>query len=171
MEWHSTFKGHWLQGILSFPLIGNPGEQHVTCNIGYAVLGLIIEKVTNKRFEAVIQENILEPLGMKDSFFDVPPDKRDRVVYAFDWQEWGINDTDCRMPRSIKGLYASLADILKFAQMILNQGTYEGTRILSKRSIALMTTNRISGTSGLSRRKGERGTPLWTWLVRDRQPS
>ena len=138
------------QGILSFPLVNKPGEQHAISNAGYAVLGLIIEKVTNKRFEVVIQENILEPLSMKDSFFDVPSDKRDSVVYAFDWQEWGINDTDCRMPRSIKGLYASLADIAKFGQMIVNQGTFEGTQILSKHSIALMTTNRISGTSGLS---------------------
>ena len=54
IEWQTTFKGHWLQGILSFPLVNKPGEQHAISNAGYAVLGLIIEKVTNKRFEVVI---------------------------------------------------------------------------------------------------------------------
>ncbi|NIK75166.1 CubicO group peptidase (beta-lactamase class C family) [Paenibacillus castaneae] len=143
-EWQSTFKGHWLQGILSFPLSGKPGERHELSYANYAVLGVIIEKVTGASYETYIENHILQPLGMNDSFFAVPQDKRNQVLYSFEWQEWGINDSDTRMPRSFIGLNASLHDLIRFGQMLLSGGMLDGTRILSKRSVTMMTSNNLS---------------------------
>jgi CubicO group peptidase (beta-lactamase class C family) len=143
-EWHATLRGDWLSTILSGPLFCKPGEVAAFSYAGYAVLGEIIERVSGMRVEKYIHANLLLPLGMHDSFFDVPPDRTGEIAYAFDWQEGAIfSQADLRMPRSFHGLYASLKDLHRYAQMLLNRGELDGVRVLSEQSVKLLTTNQI----------------------------
>ncbi len=143
-EWHATLRGDWLSTVLSGPLFCKPGETAAFSYAGYAVLGEIIERITGMRVEKVIHANLLSPLGMQDTFFDVPAERAGEVAYAFDWQEWAIfTHADLRMPRSFSGLYSSLKDLHRFAQMLLNDGELDGVRVLSAESVKLLTTNQM----------------------------
>jgi len=149
-EYHPTFKGDWLQTVLSGRLASKPGKLSVFSNAGYAVLGAVIEKVERQRFETCVKTRILSPLGMTDTFFDVPADRVGDIVYAFDWQTWMIDSPpDLRMPRAFGGLHASLRDMLKFGQAMLGGGKLGDARILSEQSVRLMTTNRLVGVPEL----------------------
>jgi len=143
-EWNSTLRGDWLGTIISGPLFCKPGEIAAYSYAGYAVLGEIVERVSGMRIEAFIHANLLAPLGMHDTFFDVPAERTGEVAYAFDWQESAIfSQADLRMPRSFHGLYSTLSDLHRYALMLLNDGELDGVRVLSERSVKLLTTNQI----------------------------
>ncbi len=160
-EWHATLRGDWLSTVLSGPLFCKPGETAAFSYAGYAVLGEIIERIAGMRVEKFIHANLLAPLGMQDTFYDVPAERAGEVGYAFDWQEGAIfSHADLRMPRSFHGLYSSLKDLHRYARMLLNDGELHGVRVLSAASVRLMTTNQIPdgckemlyGTVGTPRR-------------------
>ncbi len=66
--------------VAQFPLVSQPGTQYAYNNWGFSILGRIIEVVSGQPYEQFVEETILKPLGMVDSFFFVPSDRRERIA-------------------------------------------------------------------------------------------
>jgi CubicO group peptidase (beta-lactamase class C family) len=130
-----------------------PGSKWMYSNVGIAVLGRIVEVVSGEDYVQFVSTHLLEPLGMADTYFSVPENERDRLAYVYKHVDGklvlagpgvlGGDSTKFRpnqkYPAPEFGLYSTAADLLRFYQMLLNGGTYNGTRYLSKQSIETMT--------------------------------
>lgn len=141
----------WKKGVLSGPLQNMPGKEWIYSTSSYALLGEIITKVSGKPYEQYVREEILEPLGMTKTFFDVPESLYDEVCFTNDWERKEIYNPQMRTedvpPRAGNGLFSTMDDLWKFGQMMLNDGQFGGERIVSKRAVELQTTNHLSGVA------------------------
>lgn len=126
-----------------------PGTQFRYNSGGYATLGRIIEVVSGKSYEQFIRERIFVPLGMKDSFFFIPPAKQNRVASIYrlqngrlsKWEEIEDYSRKAKYPGPEFGMYSTASDLAALCQMMLDGGTFNGRRILSPMSVAMMTKN------------------------------
>jgi len=126
-----------------------PGTKFRYSSGGFAILGSVIEVVSGKSFDQFMRERIFVPLGMKDSFFFIPAEKRSRVASIYRrrngvlerWEEIETHAKDARYPGPEFGMYSTAADLAALCQMILNRGTFKGKRILSPMSVEVMTAN------------------------------
>ncbi len=131
------------------PLQDDPGTAYVY-GPAIDVLGALIQRVSGQPLEAFLKQHLFEPLGMEDTFFTVPTAKRHRLTqvfkrekgelaYAVDPAEHGT------MRRGFAsgggGLYSTVPDYFRFAQMLLNKGSYEGRVVLGKKTVESMMRN------------------------------
>src|SRR3984957_2494909 len=141
------------------PLLFQPGAQWSYSSPGIEILGRIIEVCSGQKYVDFITEHILQPLGMKDSFFYPPADKIARIAMVYAKQDGKL----VRAPASILGgdpakyrqgsvfpapgwgLYSTAEDLLHLYRMMLNDGVYEGHRYLSPFSVHLMTEPQTTG--------------------------
>ena len=140
------------------PLVHEPGERW-TYGVSTDVLGYLVEVVSGMPFEEFLQTCLFEPLGMVDTAFSVPPEKRDRfaALYSFTKKE-GIervgekataNGEFTFFPSGGGGLVSTAADYMRFSQMLLNGGELDGVRILGKETVELMRYPHHDGWFGL----------------------
>ncbi|AOZ92157.1 serine hydrolase domain-containing protein [Paenibacillus crassostreae] len=133
-------KSQWIKAMLAGPPVCAPGEQWNYCTKGFMILGEIINRVTGLEYEEYIQRTILEPLGMTRTFFNVPEELHGEVCVVNDWELERLS----RMrqpfdpPKSGGGLFSTLEDLNRFAQMLLNKGSYDGVRILGRKSVEML---------------------------------
>jgi CubicO group peptidase (beta-lactamase class C family) len=127
-------------------LEGEPGLKWRYSNAGIATLGRIIEVVSRQPFETFIHDRIFEPLGMKETFYFLPHDKRSRLaaVYTDDHGVLKRFTGDpfregSKYPSPEGGIYSTAADLAAFYQMMLNHGALASRRILSRASVDVMT--------------------------------
>lgn len=138
-------------------LLFEPGEGW---NYSYChdVLGAVIEVVSGMSFGEYLKKNIFEPLGMKDTGFEVPEEKRERIApqYQYDIQTKTVTKitNDClgkagtRHESGGGGLITTLEDYILFADALACGGVgANGERIISSRTIDLMRRNHLSGKS------------------------
>ncbi len=130
-----------------------PGSKWMYSNVGIATLGRIIEVVSGEDYVQFVSGHILEPLGMADTYFSIPENERDRLAYVYKHVDGKLalagpgtlaGDStkfrpNMKYPAPEFGLYSTAGDLVRFYQMLLNGGTYNGTRYLSKQSIDTMT--------------------------------
>ena len=140
--------------LAALPLVAQPGT---VFNYGFStdVVGRIIEIVSGKSLDRYLEARVLGPLKMKDTFFQVPADKRSRLTgyYTRPQNKWLLFDspdsgTYTRPPRVLSGgggLVSSAPDYARFMQMILNGGELDGVRLLSRNTVAAMTRNQLPG--------------------------
>lgn len=146
----------WLAALGSLPLIHQPGEVWMY-DTGITVLGALLARASGQPLETFLRERFFEPLGMKDTGFSVPAEKLERLPTTYfrnpESGEFIVFDPpgkDSRFsqppgfPSAAGGLVSTADDYLAFARMMLNRGAYPGGRILSERSVALMTTDHIT---------------------------
>jgi len=113
------------------------------------VLGRLIEVVSGMTLGEFFDKRIAKPLGMSDTAFRVAPGKVSRLVEPFDDDRKGLTllYTDPTKPVKFEaggqGLTATVMDYARFAHMLLNRGALDGTRILGKKTVELMTTDHI----------------------------
>jgi CubicO group peptidase (beta-lactamase class C family) len=145
----------WMKRLGKLPLAYEPGTRwHY--GLSTDVLGVLVERVSGLPFPEFLRTRLTEPLGMKDTAFWVPADKMDRLatLYALDPKTGQLVATD-RPPQSRLaippgfasgggGLVSTADDYLRFARMLLGGGELEGVRILSPRTVALMTTDHLT---------------------------
>jgi CubicO group peptidase (beta-lactamase class C family) len=158
MEWYYSMKVSLEEAVKFYatvPLLQEPGQKWVYSNMGIATLGRLIEVTSGLKYEDFIAKRILEPLGMKDTFFFAPANKKDRIVVNYCTREGklspcphttlGGDSRDLRAgaiyPAPEFGLYSTAEDLAKFYQMMLNRGASGGKRYLSSASVAAMTMN------------------------------
>ena len=129
------------------PLVHEPDERW-TYSVSTDVLGYLVEVVSGMPFEEFLQTRLFEPLGMVDTAFSVPPEKRDRLATLYRrTKENGLERTQraaipddefTYFPSGGGGLVSTAADYMRFSQMLLNGGELDGVRILGKKTVELM---------------------------------
>ncbi|HVW84601.1 MAG TPA: serine hydrolase domain-containing protein, partial [Bryobacteraceae bacterium] len=129
-------------------LLFEPGTAWNYSNVGYATLGRIIEVVSKMPYDEYMAERIFRPLGMKDTFFFVPDEKKSRLAAVYTDDNGTLrraasveNTNGPRIPAPQGGLLSTAADLLRFNQMMLSKGTLDGRRVLSAAAVAMMTTS------------------------------
>jgi CubicO group peptidase (beta-lactamase class C family) len=154
-----------MERLATLPFVAQPGEAWV---YGYNtdILGCVAERASGVPLDELIRTRITGPLGLKDTQFFLPAAQRDRLaaVYASDADgkitrapdgargQGHYVDGPRRSFAGGAGLVSTARDYARFLEMIRNGGTLDGIRILSGRTIDLMTTNQVGtlhSSSGL----------------------
>lgn len=146
----------WIDQIAKVPLAFQPGERWMY-GLSADVLGAVIEVITGKRYGEFLREEIFMPLGMADTGFYVPEDKLWRFAQNYMWNEeqqllevyTGCNlgeyyGADVSFESGGAGLVSTMEDYSHFAQMLLQNGFYNGVRILSEKSVRFMQQDRLA---------------------------
>lgn len=134
-------------------LVFEPGTRWSYSDMGIATLGRLIEVTSGEDYLHFVRTRILEPLGMKDSFFLPPQEKRDRIALVYTHADGKLARAGddilagdaakyregAKYPAPEFGLYSTAGDLLKFYQMLLNGGEINGRRYLSRQSVETMT--------------------------------
>ncbi|MDE0010856.1 MAG: serine hydrolase [Candidatus Poribacteria bacterium] len=147
-----------VEKLANIPLVHEPGKKW-TYGVSTDVLGYLVQAISGMPFEKFLQTRLFEPLGMMDTAFSVPPEKRDRfaALYSFTKKE-GIervgkkataNGEFTFFPSGGGGLVSTAADYMRFCQMLLNGGELDGVRILGKETVELMRYPHHDGWFGL----------------------
>ena len=144
-------------------LVAEPGTKYVYSNMGVATVGRIVEVLSGRKYEDFVQSRILTPLGMTDSFFFPPEDKKSRIamVYAPDSDrklalagEKAQGGDPAKYRAGAKyagpelGLFSTASDLFRFYQMLANGGTCGGKRILSPQAVEAMAHDYTPDHSG-----------------------
>ncbi|HTQ66812.1 MAG TPA: serine hydrolase domain-containing protein [Puia sp.] len=137
------------------PLMYQPGEKWMY-GLNSDVLGCLVEIWSGMSLEEFFRKRIFEPLGMKDTYFNLPKEKGNRLVNHYIESAGHFNKqnqsfaVDMDYPLKEKtyfsggaGLSSTAYDYAIFLQMLLNGGTYNGKRILSRNIVRMMTMNQI----------------------------
>lgn len=144
----------WLALLGSVPLRHQPGHRWLY-NTGSEVLGVLLARICGTSLADVLHERVLDPLGMQDTGFWVPPGSRPRLGSCFtsggQQQEravFDLPDGGWSNPPAFEGgdggLVSTVSDYLAFAVMLRDGGAGGEARILSQESVRAMTTNQLS---------------------------
>jgi CubicO group peptidase (beta-lactamase class C family) len=131
---------------LSIPLLFDPGERW-DYGIGIDWAGKAVEAVSGQKLNDYMQQNLLEPLGMRDTGFKIGSAQRQRLAKVHNRTAEGFVATDLELPQEPEfemgggGLYSTVNDYLRFTRMIMNNGTLDGTRVLTRETVATMSAN------------------------------
>lgn len=148
----------WINGLAGLPLASQPGS---VFNYGRStdLLSILIAKIETKYLGEVMQEKIFKPLGMTDTFFDVPTAKRHRCAPNFGFDKDGnltqLETVPLKMalaerPKDLpyqsggQGLWSTMDDYLQFAKIFTNNGSADNVQLLKKETIDLMCTNHLT---------------------------
>jgi CubicO group peptidase (beta-lactamase class C family) len=143
----------YLAALAKIPLAYEPGTQW-QYSISMDLEGIIIARLSGKSLQAFMKAEIFNPLGMVDTDFVVPLEKRDRFVTLYDMQGGKLTPiasgpfagTYAETPVMASGgggLVSTASDYARFASMLLNGGSLNGRRILSKRATKTMMTSHL----------------------------
>ena len=156
----------WLKALGELPLSYEPGERfhysHAT-----DVLGFLVARIEGKPLGQVLSERIFGPLGMKDTAFWLPPEKRARLARLYQAGPEGGPLKDVSLPESDTppafeggggGLISCADDYLKFARMLMGRGEVDGVRLLKSETVDAMMQNRLTEEQ---RGHGFMGMPFW----------
>jgi CubicO group peptidase (beta-lactamase class C family) len=145
----------YMKRLGALPLMHQPGEKWMY-HTGSDVLGVLIARAAGQSFSDFLRERILAPLGMKDTDFHVPAEKRDRFATSYmrdpATKKLAVHDdphaSRWGKPPSFTsgggGLVSTADDYLAFCRMMLGKGLHGCTRILSPASVALMTIDHLT---------------------------
>ncbi|MEJ2006183.1 MAG: serine hydrolase, partial [Cyclobacteriaceae bacterium] len=154
MSPHETIQDR-VQTLLTFPLIGQPGEQWYY-SAAPDILSVLIEKFSGKSTPEFLNERIFGPLEMDRTFYNVPASLSAEIVKNHGYNENGSLQTTEFQPAStdvtvwsgVNGLYSTVDDYFKFCQMMLNGGSLNGNHLLSRKTIEIMTMNQTGTLFG-----------------------
>jgi CubicO group peptidase (beta-lactamase class C family) len=145
----------WLKRFATLPLMYQPGERW-QYNTGSLVLSVLVARASGEPLADFFRTRIFEPLGMKDTGFSISTKQSGRLPghYMTNFQtgkmelqtvsgpsEWTKPPA---FPSGAAGLLSTVDDYLAFARLLLNEGVHENQRLLSQRSVRLMTSNHLS---------------------------
>jgi len=149
-----------MQALAGLPLEFSPGTAF-NYSVSTDVLGHVVEIVSGMSLRDFFKTRLLNPLGMTDTDFFVPEDKRERLATCY----WSKDDRLALWDDGVKtmryaalppllsgggGLAGTAADYLRFTRMLLNQGELDGVRYLSPKTVTLMTMNQLPGNAEIS---------------------
>lgn len=154
-----------MERLATLPFLAQPGTAWV---YGYNtdILGCVVERAAGITLDEFVRTRIAQPLGMKDTHFYLPPEKRTRLTRLYQSTPGGkaepapegargqghYADGPRRSFSGGAGLLSTARDYARFLQMLLNGGVLDGVRLLSPAAVTLMSTNQIGtlyGTSGM----------------------
>lgn len=140
-----------IESICEESLRYSPGKDFNYSDLNYILLEEIIFRLTDQRIPEFAAENIFNPLGMRDTMYDIPRDLKDRCaanIRGADIVIYGdVHDPTADFLGGISGnagLFSTAKDLSIYLEMLLNKGAFLNTRILSPASVATMTANHIA---------------------------
>jgi len=144
-----------IEGLAKIPLEASPGDVW-NYSVSTDVLGYLVGKISGMSFEEFLRQRVFAPLGMVDTDFFVPAAKASRLAACYILNAEGrltLQDDPqtskyLRAPSFISGgggLVSTAADYLRFCRMLLNGGELDGARLLSPKTVELMTANHLPG--------------------------
>jgi len=166
LEYDGTIEDS-VKRLAALPLLFSPGDRW-EYSLGVDVLGRLVEVVSGKPLDEFFRVRIFEPMGMKDTYFYPPDNKLDRLAAAYTYYpEKGLNrfpdtpitegsfiysaDYPYHGPKKLfsggGGLVSTAADYARFCEMFLEEGKVGDTRLLSRKSIELMTHDQLGKIS------------------------
>lgn len=120
------------------------------------VLGAVVEVASGMRFGEFLEKEFFVPLGMKDTGFSVPEDKRERLATVYEWTPDGLTefhdnrlgicnhmDTKIAFESGGAGLVSTIEDYWRFTQMLMQRGSFDGKEILAPKTAAYMTGSHL----------------------------
>ena len=154
--------GETVARMAALPFDAQPGERFV---YGYSIdiLGAVVEVVSGQPLDLFLRTRVLEPLGMKDTRFYAREEDRDRLTVVYSLTDSGLvrapdpggmvgQGAYVDGPRTSfsggAGLVSTAEDYARFLQMTLNGGALDGVRILSPKTVQLMTANHVGNLLG-----------------------
>jgi CubicO group peptidase (beta-lactamase class C family) len=153
--WQSADLAEFARKVAGLPLAYQPGSQWLY-SLSMDVQGAIIERLSGQTLPEFMRTRIFEPLGMVDTAFHVPPEKRGRMAKLYRWSPrqghlvelHNILGADHEAPPALAGggggLFSTAADYARFAQMLLGGGELAGRRIVSAAALQQQMTNHLS---------------------------
>lgn len=139
--WSDTPEGfsQLVEALREEHLVFPPGQTYAYSNVGFTLLGAAIERVTGQPFSSWMQAQLLAPMGMRNSAFELAPPAGDMAALALDAKgqvehEPGLRD----MPAG--GLNTTVIDMLQLARLWFNRGNLDGRDVLRPSSLAAMQT-------------------------------
>ncbi len=146
-----------LRNLSQIPLAHQPGT-FWEYSISVDVLGLLLERVMSQSLDAIVAQALLEPLGMKDTCWWVTPEQEKKLAQTLDDDPLKVgmlksyrqhyNPAGKSYFKGGAGLIGSTADYLRYLQMMINKGEFEGKRYLSRKSVELMLSQHTVGMAG-----------------------
>jgi CubicO group peptidase (beta-lactamase class C family) len=158
-DFYRDAKGHdaILAHVFVEPLVHEPGKQIEYSDLGFILLGEIVQRLTGTSLAHFARKEIFAPLGMKDSLFNPPRSLRDRIpptendlTYRKRLIQGEVHDQNAWAMGGIAGdagLFSTAGDVAIFAQMILNGGIYAHHRVVSRATVAEFTAHQAVGDS------------------------
>lgn len=174
------------------PLTKDPGDGFVY-GLNTDVIGRLVEVLSGKPFDVAMRERVLDPIGMSDTHFYLPDAKASRLVELYSkgsahkpltlhenaaYRTYAVSGAKTYFSGGA-GLVSTAEDYAKFCQMLLNGGTFNGKRILGRKTVEMMIRNQIGGAEvwdrqdkfglgfqliGESTHYGDQATPgSYTW--------
>ncbi|USQ96952.1 serine hydrolase domain-containing protein [Caulobacter sp. RL271] len=145
----------YVDALATVPLEFSPGESW-NYSVSTDVLGYLVEKISGLPFDVFLKTRIFDPLKMVDTGFFVPEGQRDRFTACYALTPTGkvvLQDdpeksrflTDPSVKSGGGGLVSTADDYMRFCRMLLNGGELDGARLLSPKTIRLMTMNHLPG--------------------------
>ena len=149
--------------LAALPLLFNPGDRF-EYSLGVDVLGRLVEVISGRPLDEFFRTRIFEPVGMKDTYFFPPENKLNRLATAYTfYPDKGLNrfpdapiregsfvysaDYPSRGPKKLfsggAGLVSTAMDYARLCQMMLDDGKVGNTRVLSRKSVELMTHDQL----------------------------
>lgn len=147
------------------PLTTDPGTAFVY-GLNTDIIGRLVEILSGQALDITLHERVLEPLGMNDTYFYLPTDKINRLVELYDKGDAAkplkLNTNAAYRNSSVwgaktyfsggAGLVSTIDDYARFCQMMLNGGTFNNKRILSRKTVEMMGQNQIGSSEVWDRR-------------------
>jgi CubicO group peptidase (beta-lactamase class C family) len=145
----------WIRRFGSLPLMNQPGERW-RYNAGTLVLGVLLARAVGQPLGDLLRERLFDPLGMAETAFWLPPERARQLpaYYMTDFATGQMTErTDTApeiwsrppaFPSASGGLVSTVDEYHTFARMLLNRGVHGGSRLLSEKSVELLTTNHLT---------------------------
>jgi CubicO group peptidase (beta-lactamase class C family) len=139
-----------MEKLPTLPLLYQPGDRWVY-SVAHDVQAALVEKLSGRKFDDFVRERIFTPLGMKDSYFRLPAEVKSRQPVEYITQSGKLAKNPSPLAQNygdvVVGGYSistTAQDYVKFAQMLLNQGQLDGKRLLSPKTVELMSQNHLT---------------------------
>jgi serine-type D-Ala-D-Ala carboxypeptidase len=143
----------WLEAALSCGLRTKPGTEWAYSSFGFVILGEVIKRVSGMTAERFIETKLTEPCGMNDTFFIDSPEDAKRYLARCNVRDPRIEEENAEMastdkrektpfddvPHTGGGLVSTASDLNRFGVMLMDGGTFEGKRVIGRRTVARMT--------------------------------
>ncbi|MCE7863695.1 MAG: class A beta-lactamase-related serine hydrolase [Bacteroidetes bacterium CHB5] len=154
---HQGFLADKMKILAKLPLKHHPGERY-TYGLNTDVLGYLVEIWSGMSLDQFFKTRIFSPLGMNDTYFYLPAEKHNRLVTLYETRDGKLAQPSGKIYDGVTPQYPTLAgtyysggaglsstveDYAKFLQLFLNNGVYNGKRLLSRKTIELMLTNQV----------------------------
>ena len=145
-------KSHVLEEALTLPLEEFPGRKTVYSDIGFILLGEILERVSQEKLDALCEREIFSPLQMRETRFNPPPDLRGRIAPTERDESFRkrlihgeVHDENAWVMGGVAGhagLFGTAGDLARFCQMMLAEGRLDNTRLIRTATVQEFTRPR-----------------------------